>query len=104
MRQLALYIPSHGIKQSRVNRIWRFFHKMKLNTLDCFKAFAKLIVSKVKTRYVIVDFTSLKAYDVSIFIASFPLKGRSCPFYARVLRKSDIDSIKYKSQNDFIFK
>ena len=104
MRQLALYIPSDGIKQSRVNRIWRFFHKMKFNTLDCFKAFAKLIVSKVKTRYVIVDFTSLKAYDVSIFIASFPLKGRSCPFYARVLRKSDIESIKYKSQNDFIFK
>jgi len=104
MRQIALYLPTDGLKQSKVNRVWRFFHKLKLSDLRCYKAFVNFILQKVKTTYVIIDFTPLDGYDVKIFFASFPFKGRSIPFYAKVLRQKDIDSMRYKSRNEFIFK
>lgn len=103
MRSIALYLPTNKQKQSKVNRIWRFFHKLKLSEFDCYKAFSRFILERVKTNYVILDFTSLDGYKVKIFFASFPFKGRSIPFYARVYKQEDIDSIRYKSRNDFIF-
>ncbi|MGC9063087.1 MAG: hypothetical protein ACP5JL_00170 [bacterium] len=96
MRQIALYLPTDGLKQSKVNRVWR--------DLRCYKAFVNFILQKVKTTHVIIDFTSLNGYDVKIFFASFPFKGRSIPFYAKVLRQKDIDSMRYKSRNEFMFK
>jgi len=104
MRQIALYLPTDGLKQSKVNRVWRFFHKLKLSDLRCYKSFAKFVLQRIKTNYVIIDFTPLNGYDVKIFFASIPFKGRSIPFYGRILKQEDIDSMKYKSRNEFIFK
>ncbi|MCX7845944.1 MAG: hypothetical protein N2312_04930 [Dictyoglomaceae bacterium] len=64
---------------------------MKISTISCFEAFSKIIINKIKTDFVIIDFTPLKFPDVEIFIASFPFKGRSLPFYARILKKEDLD-------------
>lgn len=104
MRGIATYLPVEAQKQSKVNRIWRYFHKLEMNYSDCFIAFSKFILEIIKTRYVILDFTSLDGYNVKLLFASFPFRGRSIPFYAKVLRQEDIDSGRYKSRNDFIFK
>ncbi|MBF0539476.1 MAG: transposase, partial [Nitrospirae bacterium] len=102
MRQIALYLPVDGQKQSRVNRVWRFFHKMKMEQKDFYGAFVRVIPKIVKNRYVIIDYTALRGYDVMLFIASMPYKGRSIPFYGKVLRLKDLDNLTYLSKNDFL--
>jgi hypothetical protein len=52
--------------------------------------------------FVIIDFTYLKSFKVSLFIASIPLKGRSVPFYCKTLFIEDIHKLIWKSINHFI--
>ena len=103
IRQIAAHIPLPILKQSKVNRVWRLLRRNKrFSTLSFWQAISNLIFQLVRTNFVLIDFTSLKGRQVWIFIASFPFRGRSIPFYARVLRKQDIDEMKYPSQNEFI--
>jgi len=102
IRQMALSLPTRGQKQSRVNRIWRFLHKMSFKPKIFYSAFVRLVTKKIKSRYIIIDFTSLKGYDISLFIASIPFKGRSIPIFVKVFMKKDLDEVKYLSKNTFI--
>jgi len=44
MRQIVLYLAVDDLKQSKLNRVWRFFHKLKLPKLNCYRAFARFIL------------------------------------------------------------
>jgi len=94
--KVAAHIPLPILKQSKINRVWRLLRRNKrFSSLSFWHALSNLIFQLTKTNLILIDFTS------------FPFRGRSIPFYARVLRKQDIDE-KYPSQMDrnvgFIFR
>ncbi len=75
---------------------------MHISQKDFSRAFIETIPKIVRNRYVIIDYTSLKGYDITLFIASMPYRGRSIPFYGRVLRLKDLDNLVYRSKNEFL--
>jgi len=105
IRQMADFIEINASKQVKVNRIWRFINKSKLfKPNSIYKAIVKLIFSTYKAEQIIIDFTALKGHQIKLFIASIPFMGRSMPIYCEPLFLSDIYSLKYSSENEFIIK
>ena len=95
--------PSPILKQSKVNRVWRLVRRNKrFSALSFWQALSNLIFQLLRTNLVLIDFTSVEGRQAWIFIASFPFRGGSIPFFGRVLGKQDIDEMKYPSQNEFI--
>ncbi|HIP43027.1 MAG TPA: hypothetical protein EYG91_03835, partial [Aquifex aeolicus] len=102
---MADYMPINTSKQAKVNRIWRFINKSKLfKPIFIYKAIVKLIFTIYKVDQIIIDFTALKGYQIKPFIASIPFISRSIPIYCKSLFLSDIYSLKYSSENEFIIK
>ena len=105
IRQMADYMPTNTSKQVKVNRIWRFINKSKLfKPISIYKAIIRLIFTIYKVKQIVIDFTALKGHDIKLFIASVPFIGRSIPIYCKPLFLSDIHSLKYNSENEFIIK
>ena len=103
IRTLADYISLPYSKQSKTNRIYRLINKSKsFKPQFIMKALFLISFKLSDSSFVIIDFTSLKGYDVKLFIASMPISGRSLPFYCRVLYLKDIHNLKFKSENEFI--
>lgn len=102
---MADYMSINTSKQAKVNRIWRFINKSKLfKPIFIYKAIVKLIFTIYKVDQIIIDFTALKGYQIKPFIASIPFISRSIPIYCKSLFLSDIYSLKYSSENEFIIK
>jgi len=102
---MADFLPLQTQKQSKVNRIWRFINKSKLfKPINIYKAVIKIVFTIFKVDQIVIDFTSLEGYKIKLFIASVPFIGRSIPIFCKSLFLSDIEKMKYKSENQFIVK
>ena len=102
---MADILPIKANKQSKVNRIWRFINKSKLfKPKHIYQVITKIVFKLTKQNKIIIDFTSLKGWNIKLLIISVPFISRSLPIYAKTLFLSDIYNMKYKSENEFIKK
>jgi len=102
---MADFLPLQTQKQSKVNRIWRLINKSKLfKPINIYKAVIKIVFTIFKIDQIVIDFTSLEGYKIKLFIASVPFISRSIPIFCKSLFLSDIEKMKYKSENQFIVK
>ena len=105
IRQMADLLPLETNKQSKVNRIWRFINKSKLfKPKHIYKVILKIVLKITKQKEIIIDFTSLNSWNIKLLIISVPFISRSLPIYGKAIFLSDIHSMKYKSENEFIKK